>query len=55
MQHVAVSASDALRDVAAGHPLQAAGPALRASNGESIGAAAEALRWLGHLRSNGGG
>lgn len=52
MQHAAVSASDALRDAASGHPLRAARRALRASNLQSLGAALEALRWIGHFRAS---
>jgi MoaA/NifB/PqqE/SkfB family radical SAM enzyme len=51
MQHVAVSASDALRDAASGRLVSAARRLVRGSNAESLSAAAEALRWLGHLRA----
>jgi len=46
MQHVAVSASDALRDLRSGHVLRAASRLARWSNVESIRAAAETERWI---------
>jgi MoaA/NifB/PqqE/SkfB family radical SAM enzyme len=46
MQHVAVSATDAVRDLRAGHPVRAATRLVRRENLQSIGAALETQSWI---------
>ena len=46
MQHVAVSASDAVREARSGHPLRALSRLATRRNVESIGAAIETQRWI---------
>ena len=46
MQHIAVSATDALREARHGHPLRAVSRLATRSNVESIGATIETQRWI---------